>query len=405
MKLTPALLILIAAAQSSFAQGGWLSRSNVTSNDLHCVDFNDRNNGTAVGQFGIILRTTGGGVTWADQTHLFESLLGVSFVDSSIGTIVGNSGTIIRTTDAGATWTTQNSGITTNLTFVHFVDPDHGTAVGLGGVILHTTNGGDTWNSQVSGVFNDLLGVHFVDQNVGTVVGVSEILRTTDGGSTWAVQPNPSSILYAVWMTDSDNGVIVGDFGLVLRTTDAGATWEEQTSGTAAWLYSLTFADDTTGWAAGNSGTIIRTTDGGITWEEQDTPTNRSLRGIAAPDRENGFAVGLSGTVLYTTTGGVVTSVEDGVVGGDGIGFGLLQNYPNPFNPSTRIQYALNRRTTVVLKVYDLIGREVATLFKGEQEPGFHTAEWDASSSSGGVYLYRIETEKAVQVKRMLLLR
>ena len=86
--------------------------------------------------------------------------------------------------------------------------------------------------------------------------------------------------------------------------------------------------------------------------------------------------------------------------------FSLGQNKPNPFNPSTQITYVLTNPTHVSLKVYDLIGREVATLVDQMQSAGEYTVEFDASkygSMTSGIYFYKLETEKYSEVKKMIL--
>lgn len=77
--------------------------------------------------------------------------------------------------------------------------------------------------------------------------------------------------------------------------------------------------------------------------------------------------------------------------------FSLMQNYPNPFNPETTIPFALPVRSNVKLSVYDLLGREVATLAEGSFEAGTHTVSWDASNLSSGVYFYRLDAQGAQQ--------
>jgi hypothetical protein len=83
----------------------------------------------------------------------------------------------------------------------------------------------------------------------------------------------------------------------------------------------------------------------------------------------------------------------------------LLQNYPNPFNPSTRIGYRLHGREFVQLKVFDVLGREVATLVNETKGPGSHEATWNAASVASGVYLYRLQTATTSISKKMLLVR
>ena len=85
--------------------------------------------------------------------------------------------------------------------------------------------------------------------------------------------------------------------------------------------------------------------------------------------------------------------------------FKLEQNYPNPFNPSTAIQYTLTSRSFTTLKVYDMVGREVATLVNGFKEAGSYEVTFDASRLPSGVYLYRITTDKFIETKKLVLLK
>jgi sugar lactone lactonase YvrE len=85
--------------------------------------------------------------------------------------------------------------------------------------------------------------------------------------------------------------------------------------------------------------------------------------------------------------------------------FKLLQNYPNPFNPATVISYQLAVSSQITLRVYDVLGREVATLVNERQAAGSYTASFDASRFSSGVYFYRLEAGSFVQTKKMLLVK
>jgi hypothetical protein len=85
--------------------------------------------------------------------------------------------------------------------------------------------------------------------------------------------------------------------------------------------------------------------------------------------------------------------------------FGLQQNYPNPFNPSSIINYQLPIDSWITLKVYNLLGQEVATLVNGEQTAGYKSATFDGTKLSSGLYFYRLTAGRYVETKKLLLLR
>jgi len=87
------------------------------------------------------------------------------------------------------------------------------------------------------------------------------------------------------------------------------------------------------------------------------------------------------------------------------LSFVLAQNHPNPFNPSTTISFDLPRASEVTLKVFDLVGHEVATLANQKMQAGRYSFKWDASGMPGGVYFYRLQTEAFTQTRKLLLLR
>jgi hypothetical protein len=85
--------------------------------------------------------------------------------------------------------------------------------------------------------------------------------------------------------------------------------------------------------------------------------------------------------------------------------FLLHQNYPNPFNPNTRISFQLPSPGFVTLKVYDLLGNEVAMLVDEYLPTGTYKVSFDASSLSSGIYFYRIQAGSFIETKKMILLR
>jgi len=117
-------------------------------------------------------------------------------------------------------------------------------------------------------------------------------------------------------------------------------------------------------------------------------------------------------TARYYEAGGVdsivVTSVDDNIVPTE---FSLSQNYPNPFNPSTTINYSISRNSELnsvqktTLKIYDILGREVATLVNMEQSAGNYSVKFNASNLTSGVYFYKLQSGSYSQTKKMILMK
>jgi hypothetical protein len=86
-------------------------------------------------------------------------------------------------------------------------------------------------------------------------------------------------------------------------------------------------------------------------------------------------------------------------------GFVLQQNYPNPFNPVTKIQYAMGNSQFVSLKVYDILGNEIATLVNEEKSSGEYEVDFYTEGLTSGIYLYKLEAGNFIQTKKMVLLK
>jgi hypothetical protein len=117
--------------------------------------------------------------------------------------------------------------------------------------------------------------------------------------------------------------------------------------------------------------------------------------------------VDLSGNAIYSNA---ITVTVSGVLGvGDKrplpTEFALQQNYPNPFNPTTVISYQLPVGSYVTLKVYNMLGQEVAMLINGMQEAGYKSVELDASNMPSGLYIYRLTAGTYTSVRKMLMIK
>ena len=85
--------------------------------------------------------------------------------------------------------------------------------------------------------------------------------------------------------------------------------------------------------------------------------------------------------------------------------FELDQNYPNPFNPTTDIKYQISAVSNVTLKVYDILGREVATLANGKENAGSYSVTFDGSRLASGVYFYRLTAGNYIATKKLVLMK
>ena len=104
----------------------------------------------------------------------------------------------------------------------------------------------------------------------------------------------------------------------------------------------------------------------------------------------------------YTWIGNSMTDVEED---DNNIVVALDQNYPNPFNPSTIIKYSIPTTELVELKVFNVLGQEVASLVNEVKNAGVHYANFNASDLASGVYVYRINAGSFVSTKKMLLIK
>jgi hypothetical protein len=192
----------------------------------------------------------------------------------------------------------------------------------------------------------------------------------------------------------------------IFCSTDTGATWttlnrlDPYTNITVTCLAVhdtiIYFGTDTQG--------VNFSLNGGTTWtnENSSSPSARTLL-VVGP---NLFAGGYSvvGSVYRRPLSEMLTRVENKSKQTLSTFF-LNQNYPNPFNPSTTISFTIPSRSLVTLKVFDLLGKEVTTIFSKEISAGNHSTQWNASNIASGVYFYRLQSGSFVDIKKLLLLR
>jgi photosystem II stability/assembly factor-like uncharacterized protein len=222
-----------------------------------------------VGVQGGLLRSMDRGLHW--ESHSISPMASaVCFFDSLRGFVVGYEwGVIQRTTDGGITWVVQNFSHDGMFLYAGaFPDFLHGTVVGITGgqfgLIMHTSDGGDHWITQRREPYEYLFAVCFLNPDTGYAVGQAAV-RTTDGGTTWSSLITPvATNLNGVSFADLRHGVIVGEVwggsaysGIILETSDGGTTWDTtKVPGTP--LQAVSCLDGGTCIAVGDGGTILR---------------------------------------------------------------------------------------------------------------------------------------------------
>lgn len=389
----------------------WKNQHLESNTTLRSISSNKSGNFTSVGYEGI-WRTTDGGVTWHQKLQSdYDRLYDIWFSDSNNGMAVGY-GSLLKTTNSGESWFySELSGEVNfmkwrNANGVFMIDSMHQIVVGDIGTIIHTSNWGSNWTKINSGTAENLNDVYFVNSKVGFIVGNNgEILRTESSGKSWyPIFANIKKIFNGVYFFDLNNGFIVGTDGTVLKTTDSGFNWQLQDIGIFNNLFGICFSSESNGLIVGEFGTILRTTDSGKTWGKEVSNTSSDLYGVSIRD-SIGIIVGKNGTVLRKMDPTFIDSTETDSTLKIPSEYYLSQNYPNPFNPSTNIKYSILRQSFVTLKIYDLLGREAATLVNEEKPTGIYEIEFDGSNLSSGVYFYRLKTNEYAKTKKMILLR
>jgi hypothetical protein len=166
--------------------------------------------------------------------------------------------------------------------------------------------------------------------------------------------------------------------------------------------------------AVGIAGAVLVSSDAGSTWTGQATETSNDLYAVHFTDVDRGTIVGDHGIILRTLLAGTIPSgVREDEGGSVPTAFSLSQNYPNPFNGITNFEIQVARFGSVSLKVYDLLGREIATLLEGDKPPGLYRVHWESKNASSGIYFYRLiigdrsrgAAQQFVATRKMILMK
>ncbi|MER3522665.1 MAG: hypothetical protein C4326_01005 [Ignavibacteria bacterium] len=418
---------------SATGDTGWVVQPSGTTATLYTVKAVSNLVAWAAGTGGVVLRTTNGGANWTNVTgapigtadiYTLEALdANTAFVSTS------PSGTnIYRTTNGGASWALvfNEPNAAAFIDGIRMQNATTGFAMGdpLGGtwMVLRTTNGGASWARitteppQVGSEAGWNNSYVLIGNTMWFGTNSSKVYRSTDAGATWGYAPTTSENSFGLHFNDLNSGMAGFAGGVTNRSTNGGTSWAAVASAGTGQVSGVGGVSGAEFWAVAAT-SVYYTSNGGTSWTNaapNGYPGTQALWAISMTSASNntyGWAVGAVGTIVrYRRT---TTGVENP----EGIPtvYALNQNFPNPFNPSTTIRFALPEEATVSLKVYNVLGQEVATLAEGQLPAAFHNVVWNGTNNSGvpvatGMYFYRLEAtgasgQKFTSLKKLILLK
>ncbi len=408
---------------------GWLLSGTSVHAQWHCAWDGGQMNATVKALFSsgsnlyfaplgkYVYRSSDNGATWDSssvspnpQSYILYTFNAMAVSGTTL--LAGSGSGIFRSTDNGTTWAMADSGLT-NLDVralaVSGTDVFAGT---WGGGLFRSTDGGISWSKVTSGMTSLYIATLFVD-GAKMYAGCSNggAFVSTTGGTSWGTIYNFPYTTYVINAFGRSGSIVYSGSGSGLyRSTDNGVSWTTVSSssgfadsyGMAPGVYA--FAPKDSAMFVGTSGGIFLSSDHGVTWSNVTAPSSLYSMSLAVSGPYLYAGVYYSDQVWRRPLADMVTAVEHGspVIPGR---VSLEQNYPNPFNPSTTISYALSHSATVTLKIYSVLGREVATLVSAVQPSGTHTVRWNADAMAAGVYFYQLRTDNEVLTRKLVLVK
>jgi photosystem II stability/assembly factor-like uncharacterized protein len=424
------------------------------------VSFVNPQVGYIVTELGAVFKTTNGGINWVTKLNLGFPYYWYGVFALTPDTVIisgfndqGNiySGVVRWSYNGGTTWTSDINLYLTGgvgwLDRVHFFNQNTGVVMAAtSGGLHYTTNGGKDSTGWTYVQINSDLGwfAGSVDfQSSGNIYASGiHFAHSTNFGLNWATFPPADAVfdggtdfldynnLYG-WTGGGSISPTVA--GWVHRTTDGGTTWSDRLNTFSYPIRALRFFNTNTGFISGGNvyseaGWIYSTTNGGLNWN-LDVNTAAEMFSINTVNvgsdsmdvwcvGSTGGATGYNGKAYKTRIGNPATGIKN-VSSVTPSNYFLYQNYPNPFNPTTVIRFQISNPengilktgiSPVVLKVYNILGKEVATLVNEKLVPGVYEVPFSINQISlnqipSGIYFYKLQTNDFSSVKKMMLVK
>ncbi len=312
-------------------------------------------------------------------------------------------GGVLVSTNNGKTWKEVNYGLS-NLNIESFASIENKLYVGTSGGGLYVSyDNGENWID--AGLANEpvqAIAVFGTDLFAGGDLG---LYHSDNNGYTWNPVNTGLSNTGITSMVVSQSNLFVGTYGGgIFRSTNNGLFWKEVNIGLSNLNVLSLSADGSNLYAGTSGGGVFVSTDNGSTWTEMN---------VGLTDTKI-FSIAVAGTNLYVGTEQGVwsrptseTTALYEIQGSTGLlnEIGLDQNYPNPVFHETTIGFGVPRSEFVRLKIFNQLGKEVATLVSEELSEGTYEVIWGAENLPGGVYVYQLQVGAVCKSKELLLIR
>lgn len=427
-KLFRVLTIVLFAAVTSFAQWETIEiDGKVDIDQIFTVDNNvyaliDSEDGLGSEKLYV---STDDGATFTDVSANLPEEIGSIHSGANhngmvlLGTDVG----VYMSSDQGQSWSEKNNGLADSETIHSFDSFKGGLYAGAQGILYKSEDDGESWTEipfflSLSKILNIEISdsLYYVLTDVSGEASKGRVFKSADQGQNWDAVYEADNLTDLVSSTHGSLAYLSRRAGGqqisgLISLTDYGENVNPYESFTSigvtkvVGIGSTLFVGYTRWYDSFESGVMYNTAGDDEGW----IVANEGL-----PDK---FIYGMSAneTYLFVSNSdslfarrplsdfGITTDVKE--IDEVPTDFALDQNYPNPFNPSTTIRFSIPKQSNVSLKVYDVIGKEVAELVNSEKAAGSYEVDFNAQNLSSGIYFYTLKAGNLTQSKKMLLIK
>jgi hypothetical protein len=313
----------------------------------------------------------------------------------------------------GQTWSQSISGIT-DLQIRCFTSVGSFVFAGTGGEsqyppyawghVYRSSDLGSSWAPADSGLpRGEITSLFSLDTLLFAGSITSGIYRSTDYGSIWTLCPG--SPAYSSRMTSVGSEIIAGSlYRSVDKSTDWGDSWIRCDSGIANMFVGPIVSHEGFLFAGTFFNGIFRSSDSARHWISINTSTTENLQVSDIIVTNSRMFIGTTTGIYSRPLEQIVTSVSNRARG-QSFGCVLYNGYPNPFNPTTTIPFVISTRSSVDIRVYTVLGKEVATLMHETMNPGEYSVTFSGEHLPSGVYCCRLRAGGYEMVQKLILLR